>query len=109
MDPAVVGMLAGGAGALVMLLIVLLGLVGFVAPLVRAVLRFVSNFDNLSARRVGGKIVVSGGLDDWRDSESPAVPMLEPTGNGGSTGSHALTGFEPGGPNVPTTSVRLVP
>jgi len=57
------------AGGLVMLLLVLIAGVIMFWPIIRSGIRFLGNFEQLSARRVDGKIAISGGLDDWRDTE----------------------------------------
>lgn len=69
MEPGVIALLAGVAGAVLTLLIVLLAFLGFAAPVVRAALRFAGNFDNATAQRRGGRIVFSGAFDDWRQPE----------------------------------------
>jgi hypothetical protein len=77
-DPSVVALLGGMGGAVLMLLIVLLAVIGFALPVGRAVLRFVGNFDSMTASRSkSGKVQISGGFDDWREFEEPqAEPPL---------------------------------
>lgn len=67
-DPGVVALLGGMGGAVLMLLLVLLGVIAVALPMVRAIVRFLGNFDNLSAQRRAGRIVVNGALDDWREA-----------------------------------------
>jgi hypothetical protein len=79
MEPNAIAVLAGGAGALLMLLLVLLGVVGFAWPLLKSVIRFAGNFETVSLLRdQNGKIAFNGRVDDWREpveAEGQTLPV----------------------------------
>lgn len=77
LDPGVIALLGGMGGAVLMLLLVLLLVVALALPIGRAVVRFIGNFDNVTASRArNGKVQITGGFDDWREQPEPEIPEL---------------------------------
>jgi len=80
MDPNVAALLSGVAGALGMLLLVLLALVLWAWPLLRSVVRFAGNFQTVRLVRHDNGIAFDGKVDDWRE---PAPLRRRPTNGAG--------------------------